>query len=244
MKFLVPTISIALFLLLFSIAPSFAAEGYSEVEPNDSVDIADTVDGFIIQGSFSKGDNDDWFVLNGQEGENPSLAVVFDGEAMELNWEVYSDDDVVESMTGDGSPESVTVDVPGTCYVHVWRVRGKGDYTFAISNPDCMGADEQEPNDEEILADETSEPVINGYLCPSDNDWYSITSLSGNTTFTLSFDDETVEPDWEIYNDSEVVASSEEYGSPDTLTARITGDCYIHVWAYSGEGEYKIKVED
>jgi hypothetical protein len=248
MKITLSALAAIVFLMLFMIVPSLAAEGVNEVEPNDTVDTADSVTGFTIQGSIGKNDTDDWFMLDGQEGEMPSFVIVFDVETMEVDWEIYSDDEVVASGEEDGSPETISdVDVPGTCYIHVSRVSGKGDYTILISNPDCQGDDEVEPNDEYDLADDVTDigSKINGWACENDNDWYLVRDLGDDVDFTITFNADEVEVDWEIYDDTDTqVAEGTEWGSPETLNADIDGDCWIHVWWYSGAGEYAIKIKE
>jgi hypothetical protein len=240
--------AMAIMLLLFVIAPAFALAGGSEVEPNDTRAQADSIDGLTIDGAINERDHDDWYVLQGQEGTNPTFTMTFDADTLEVDWEVFSDDEAVATQSAWGSPDSVAVQVPGTCYIHVWWWSGSGDYSIdiepAAEGDDCAGASEVEPNDSKDLADLIDGMEIKGYMCENDEDWYKLDGQEGtNPTFTLSFDAEGLEMDWEIISDDEVIQSMTDYGSPEEITARVPGTCYLHIWWWSGEGPYKVKIE-
>jgi hypothetical protein len=183
-------------------------------------------------------------VLEGQEGTNPSFTMTFDADTLEVDWEVISDDEVVASRTDYGSPDSVTCEVPGTCYIHVWHWSGEGEYRIEINSDACQGDDEVEPNNDKDLADSIDGLEIDGYACANDEDWYVLEGQEGrNPTFTMTFNDEDLEVDWEVYSDDEVVASMTDWDSPEDVTCRIPGTCYIRVWWWEGEGDYKIEIE-
>jgi hypothetical protein len=249
MRIFLSIISMAFLLVIFAMAPAIAREGPDENEPNDTMAQADSIDGLTIEGKIDERDHDDWYVLEGQEGTNPTFTLTFDEDNLEIDWEIYSGEEVVATMSDWGSPESTTVEVPSTCYIHVWWWSGSGDYTIDIepadtTSTDCAGEDEVESNDTKDLADSISGLEINGYACENDDDWYVLEGQEGaNPTFTMTFDEDTLEIDWEIYSGDEVVASALDWGSPDELSAEVPGTCYIHVWWYSGEGEYKIEIE-
>lgn len=234
----------AVLLLLFTNAPALAKEGSDEVESNNTKDLADSIDGFVIHAEMDENDSDDWFVLGGQEGTSPSFTIDFDDEEMEVDWEIYSDDDVVATSSEYGAPEILTANVPGTCYIHVWYWSGEGEYTITIETGACAGESEVEPNNEKNLADSVDGLEIKGYACEDDEDWYVLEGQEGREpTFTMRFDDEALEVDWEVLSDDEVVASMTEWDSPEDITVEVPGTCYIHVWWWDGEGDYTIEIE-
>jgi len=102
-------------------------QGVDEVEPNDTIDAADSIRWDMIEAWVCENDSD-WFVLTGQEGSRPTFELRFDDEKIEVDWAIYSDDSMVYNGTGYGSPETVTCEVPGTCYIHVWQYSGEGPY--------------------------------------------------------------------------------------------------------------------
>ncbi|MCK4720483.1 hypothetical protein KAU08_07480, partial [bacterium] len=64
-------------------------EGYDEVESNDDWDLADLITGFEIEG-YACVDDDDWFVLDGQEGYFPYIELEYDDDECDIDLEVYS----------------------------------------------------------------------------------------------------------------------------------------------------------
>ncbi|MCX6644933.1 MAG: hypothetical protein NTY09_01030, partial [bacterium] len=111
---------VALALLFFALAPAVAQEGPDENESNDTMNTADSIDGLTIDGEIGRqGDQDDWFVLQGQEGYNPTFTLTYNVDDCDVDMEVYSDDEVIGSLTSTGSPDSGEFEVPGTCYLHV-----------------------------------------------------------------------------------------------------------------------------
>ena len=108
------------------------------------------------------------------------------------------------------------------------------------------GSDELEPNDAPELADIESGYVIHGNigLDGDTEDWFLLSGQEGAyPIFTMSFDDEAVEVDWEVWSGDVVVGSSMDYGSPESLFCEIPGTCTIHVWLWEGQGEYQIEIE-
>jgi hypothetical protein len=234
----------AILLLLLSIAPALAKEGRDEVESNNTKDLADSVDGFVIHAEIDENDSDDWFVLQGQEGTSPSFTIDFNDDELEVDWEIYSDDDVVATSSEYGAPETLTANVPGTCYIHVWHWSGEGDYTITIETGACAGDSEREPNNDKDLADSIDGLEIQGYACENDHDWYVLGGQEGREpTFTMRFDDEALEVDWEVLSGDDVVASMTDWDSPEHTTVEVPGTCYIHVWWWEGEGDYTIEIE-
>jgi len=232
-------------------------EGPDEVESNDTYDVADLIEGSTIEGYACEGD-DDWFVLNGQEGYNPTFTVTYDTRDCDIDVEVYSgsgrDRDLVGSLSSTDSPDSQTFNVEDTCYLHVFAYDGEGDYTIDIeaestgghhsNNSDCEGYDEVEPNDTENAADSIDSLTIEGYACPDDVDWFVLTGQEGrNPSIRLSYDDDECDIDLEIYSDDEYVGSLTSTSSPDEDDFRIPGECWIKVYCYDGEGDYTIDIE-
>ncbi|MCX6647605.1 MAG: hypothetical protein NTY09_14780 [bacterium] len=247
MKLFISAIAALFLLALLIIAPAFAGEGTDEVESNNSKGTADSITDFVIEGNMDEDDAEDWYVLNGQEGLNPTFTIYFDAEELEVDFAVYSDDEMIDQALEWGTGDSITCEVPGTCYIKVWWWEGEGDYTITI-NPKplkCEGDDEIEPNDDVDNADYIESALeINGYICEDDDDWFQLGGQEGtNPTFTISFDDEECEIDFEVYSDDEVVGSATGFGTDESVTCEVPGTCYVHVYHWDGEGEYTIDIE-
>jgi hypothetical protein len=230
--------------------------GPDEVESNDTKDVADVIDGTMIEG-YACEDDVDWYVLEGQEGYNPTITLTYDDNGCDINLDVYSDRDLVASLTGTDSPDSDSFDIPGTCYLKVYAYDGEGEYTIDIepaeengnhgnhNNQDCQGNDEVEPNDTKTHATSIDGTTIDGYACEDDVDWFKIEGLETHRpTFTLTFDDEECDIDLDVYSDDELVGSLTGTSSPDSDEFRVRGDCYLKVYAYDGEGDYTIEIEE
>jgi len=246
MRTLTSGIALLVILLAFTLIPAIAGEGDDEIESNDTMELADFIDGFTIEGHMDEDDGDDWYILDGQEGYHPTFTILFDDEELEVDFAIYSGEEQVASAVGWGTRESVTADVPGTCYVHVWWWSGEGDYTITIEpgENECEGEDEIEPNDEKELADLIEELEINGYMCEDDVDWFELDGQEGfEPTFTIYFDDEECEIDFEVYSDDELVGGAYGYGTEESVTCDVPGRCYVMVYYWDGEGEYTIEIE-
>jgi len=109
----------------------YTDEDYDEIEPNDEESDADTIDDLDIYGHMEDGDVD-WYKLTGQEGTNPTFTILFDDEEVEMDFRIYSDDEVVGTAAEYGSGESITCEVPGTCYIEIYHWSGEGDYIMLI----------------------------------------------------------------------------------------------------------------
>ena len=247
MKLFFTSITALLLLALLFVVPALAGEGDDEVEPNDEIGLADSIDGFIINGHLDEDDGEDWFVLEGQEGTHPTFTIYFDDEELEVDFAIYSDEELVDSAIDWGSEESLTCAVPGECHVKVWWWEGEGDYIVTI-NPKptkCEGDDEIEPNDDMDSADFIEDALeINGYICEDDDDWFVLDGQEGfNPTFTIYFDDDECEMDFEVYSDDENVGTAAGWGTEESITCEVPGTCYIHVYYWEGEGEYTIEIE-
>ena len=235
-------LAILLGLLLFVVAPAAAVEGESEDEPNDAMEQATSIAGYVIHGSVDEDDADDWFVLEGQEGTNPSFVLYFNDIEVEVDFEVYSDENYVALSGSYGSPDGLVCHVPGICYVHVYRWDNAGDYTIIINDGGPGG--EQEPNDTMDQADRAAGRVLQGSIGGEDpEDWYVLEGQqSVEPVFVFSFDEEALEIDWEVYSGERVVLASDRSGSPEEAACTVPGACYIRVQLKEGEGDYGIKV--
>ncbi len=247
MKIFISTaIGITLFMFLI-LAPAIAGEGPDEIEPNDTMDLADFIDSYYIQGHMDEDDRKDWYVLEGQEGYYPTFTIYFDGDEVEIDWEIYSDDELVEGAYGWDGDESITCEVLGECYIYVYWYSGDGDYEIEIEpeKGECEGEDEIEPNDEADLADYIEEALeIHGYMCEDDEDWFVLGGQEGyEPTFTIFFDGDEVEMDWEIYSDDELVEGAYGWDGDESITCEVPDECFIYIYWWSGEGEYWIEIE-
>lgn len=118
--------------LLALVCTGAYAQSSSEVEPNNSKDLADKVTGMTIRGSLSSTKDVDWFYLTGQEGVKPTFTIRH-ASGIDFDFAVYSDGELIKTCTGTASTDSETVNVPGKCYIKVYSFRGKGAYTITIT---------------------------------------------------------------------------------------------------------------
>ncbi len=249
-----------LVLLTLAIVPALAQEGPDEWESNDEMDLADSIDGFVIEGEIGRhGDEDDWFVLEGQEGYHPRITLYYDEDRCDIDLEVYSGDEYVGSLTSTDSPDSGEFDVPDTCYIHVYIYDGHGDYTIEIEpqgdrdrdrdrdrrpRRDCEGPDEIEPNDTRRNADYIDDWDIEGYACEGDEDWYELGGQEGYYPYIeIWYDSDVCDIDVEIYSDHDLVGSLSAVEAPDGDEFDVPRDCYLRVFSFDGEGEYYIEIE-
>ena len=255
MRTLLSASAVLILLTALAIVPLLAQEGPDENEPTNN-SICDTLyeDQNLVRGEIgAEGDHDDWFSLSGT-GINNTLTLTFDPKKVEIDWEIiddgkdpdyWDDRDPVNLayLTNFGSPETVTVQTFGHCLVHLWAYSGQGSYTISLGKSKCQGLDEVEPNDTKDQANPAGHDIIEGSVCAGDNDWYVIYGRENEYwSLTLNFDATETEVDWEIYSDDRKVATGTNYGSPDTISCDVPGKCYIHVWQFSGEGEYMISL--
>ncbi|HDS30382.1 MAG TPA: hypothetical protein ENN67_04990 [Firmicutes bacterium] len=247
MKITYSVFAILALLFLFTILPAVAGEGDDEVEPNDTKALADTITGFVIRGHVDEDDPDDWFRLDGQEGTFPQFTIFFNDEEVEVDFEVYSDNDLVQVVQEYGSGESVKLNIPGECFIHVYLWSGEGDYRIEIEpeGGNCAGDSEIEPNDEKDLADLIEEDLqINGYACEGETDWFVLDGQEGyNPEITLIYNDKLCDIDLIVYSDDEEIGGLVGVESPDSDVFEIPGTCYIKVTAFSGSGTYTIIIK-
>lgn len=140
-----------LYMLLVIVAfvmPNFAF--VQEVEPNDSPGTADRITGLTIYGNIAYPGDVDWFILQGQEGSNPSFFIYHD-PSIDLDFEVYSGSSLVGRATGVNSGDGIACYVPGRCHVKVYSARGAGNYTINI-NPGSS----QQPQERVVYVDRPS----------------------------------------------------------------------------------------
>jgi len=255
MRTVLASLSIAIILSILILTPALAQEGPDEIESNDTMVLSDFIDGFVIEGEIgADGDEDDWFVLDGQEGYYPTITLYYDNEVCDIDLDIWSDDQVIGSLSSVNSPDSGSFHVPDICYLHVYVYDGSGEYRIEIEPSDsssldrCEGDDEVESNNERDLADYIEEEdgslEINGYACVDDEDWFMLDGTEGyNPTITLIYDYEICDIDLEIYSGDDYVGSLVDVESPDSDEFEVPDVCYLRVMAYDGEGQYTILIE-
>jgi hypothetical protein len=254
MRLILSVSAVIALLTALSITPLFAQATYIENESDyDGSHYQYPDEGQnLLSGHISyENDVDDWYSLPGT-GVNTTLTLTFNPAEVEIDWEVIDDghdpdywDDqesrTLATLTNYGSPESVTIQTFGHCVIHLWAYSGEGNYTINVGEVTCQGEDEFEPNDTQFYASPAPYDMVAGHVCPGDSDWYFIEGREGEYwSLTLNFDPTEVEVDWEIYSDDQRVAVETNYGSPDILSCDVPGTCYIHVWQFTGAGDYRI----
>ena len=230
----------------------------SEREPNNTKNLADGVAGYTIYGRISTSKDVDWFVLNGQEGTNPTMTIRH-ASGIDIDFEVFSGDSSVGTCSGTSPTDSRTFNVPGKCYVKVWGFRGTGSYTITI-NPSggavdnggndggydgggYSGSDERESNNTKELADGINDLEINGAIGGSgDVDWFVLNGQEGsNPTFTI-YHDSSIDVDFEVYSGDTSVGTCSGTQSGDSRTFQVPGRCFVRVWGFRGTGAYRIVI--
>ena len=261
MKRLVTLSVITLLVLVFGTVAN-AGQGPSEREPNNTKALADPISGYTISGKLDANDTTDWYKLNGQEGTRARFTISH-SSSVDFDFQVYSGDTVVGTATGTGSSDSITCNIPGVCYVKVYRFRGSGSYTITIrpesgggydngndggnsgdnGGNNAGGSDERESNDTKSLADSISGLSIDGSIGnSSDVDWFVLNGQEGvNPTFTITHDASN-DFDFEVYSGDTSVGTALGISSGDSVTCNVPGKCYIKVWSSHGTGWYRITI--
>ncbi|HEX9744810.1 MAG TPA: hypothetical protein VGB30_05230 [bacterium] len=261
MRTALPALAAIVLFSFFIISPIIAQEGPDEMESNDTMDLADEIDSLYFEGEIGyRNDQDDWFLLGSDlTGSNFEVTLTYDDDRCDIDLEVYSGDEYVGSLTSSSSPDSDEFHVPHECYIHVYIYEGSGEYQIEINpagrgrdrdrdsnrnrNGSCEGADEVEPNDDQDSADYISGLEINGYACSEDDDWYYLDGQEGEyPSITLRYDDNDCDIDLEVYNDDWYTGGLSSTESPDSDNFSVDGVCYIHVYAYDGEGDYTVEI--
>lgn len=246
-----PVISIvAGILLLLFLSPVAGQEGLDEWEPNDQRLLADEITGFMIEGEIGGSeweDMEDWYILTGQQGNSTEFILTHNPDLLDLAVEIYSGEILIATLPDFDDTNAITAEVPDPCIICVMALEGSGCYSIAINPLDpgvrCEGDSEEEPNDEQMLADPISQPVIEGYACREDNDWFKLEWLEeGPATVNLIYDDTAVDIDCLVYSNDLLLGVMDETSSPDSFELEITGDIYLYVYAFEGEGAYSIEI--
>jgi len=217
-----------------------------EREPNDQKSQADRIakTQYEINGTIANAGDVDWFALDGQEGNHPTF-VITHAPSVDFDLEVYSDNNSVGRATGSNSPDRVTCDVPGKCFLKVWSCRGTGEYQIEIQPQQAANTDEREPNNEKGQADEiaNNKMTIHGTIDrPGDVDWFALKGQEGNNpTFTIIHDN-SVDFDIEIYSDENQVGRATGVNSGDSVTCNVPGNCFVKVWSSRGTGRYEVRI--
>ncbi len=163
MKAAFPATLIVLLLTFAVLVPAIAQEGATEWEPNDRRRDADVISGFRIEGEIGRrGDDDDWFVLQGQEGSNATFTIWYDDDTCDIDFEVYSNRNLVDSADGVASPDSVTCRIPGECFIHVFVYDGYGEYTIEIDPRESVGEGVDGGNLHGLLSSDTVDVEVSG----------------------------------------------------------------------------------
>lgn len=215
-----------------------------EREPNNQKNQADSITGTELRGAISHSGDVDWFVLNGQEGSNPTFMIEH-APGVDFDFEVYSNHQRVGHATGSRSGDSVTCHVPGRCYIKVYSARGSGGYRITWGGH--MQSDEREPNDNRGQADRIPQGKfdINGVISnASDVDWFQLSGQEGsNPTFIIEHAAGS-DIDFEVYSGDDVVGRATGSSSGDSVTCNVPGTCYIKVWgAGNAAGPYHIRIQ-
>lgn len=213
----------------------------SEIEGNNVRALANRTRSMTLTGRLGEGDDDDWFVLEGQEGHEPSISITH-GARMNFDFEVYSDTILAGRARGAGTTDSISCNVPGRCYIHVIRVSGSGSYTVNIVR-DGGSYREQEPNNDRSMANLTRNLVIEGSLSAEDGeDWFELGGQEGTSpSFTIRHDAQS-NFDFEIYNNDVLACRALGTGPTETVRCQVPGRCFVRVWRVTGSGNYTLTV--
>ncbi len=224
---------------------------YSEQEPNDDRSMANLVRNLVIDGSLSADDTDDWFELNGQEGTAPTFTLRH-GQNANFNFEVFSGDVLVCRGTGTGTTETIRCNVPGRCFVHVWRVSGEGNYTLTIEpnrpqpiqqRPMSATGMEMEPNNTRETATFTRSMLLQGQLSENDTeDWFELAGQEGTMPAFIINHAPDANFDFEVFSDGNLVCRATSTGPTESIRCAVPGRCFIRVWRVSGAGNYTIQI--
>lgn len=243
-----PLVSVIPWVLMFLfICPAMGQEGLSEWEPNDRRVLADEITGFLIEGEIGNEDFDDWYVLTGQQGNQTEFTVSYVMEELALEIEIYSGETLIHSLAAQESGEIMALEVTDPCFLHIAAISGTGKYQVEIKPIDkatfCEGESEAEPNDERELADIIDQSAISGYACEGDDDWFMLEGpIEDKLTVTLTYDDNWHDIDCLVYSDETLLGVLDDTSSPDSCEIEVTGDVYLYVYAFEGEGEYLLEI--
>ncbi len=230
--------------------PSAYAMDGGEREPNNDRSSATMTRSLNLTGSLNEADTTDWFVLGGQEGTRPAITITHDAGA-NFDFEVFSDETLAGRATGTSSPDTITCDVPGRCYIRVWRVSGSGNYSIRIepnrrqaAGPQYeSGGREREPNNDRSSATPVGAVSITGTLDANDtDDWFVLAGQEGTRpTFAISHD-QGANFDFEVFNNDALAGRATGTGPTDSITCEVPGRCTVHVWRVSGSGNYTLRI--
>jgi len=239
-------------LIMFPMFLSFAVHaGDFDTDAGNYKEYAVPIDGFTIEGSVGEGDDfADWYVLAGQEGEEPKFSLVYDSDSYDIDLRIYSDDTMTGSLASRISPDTNFFILTGTCYLEVTAFDGSGPYEIVIndggaeSGMDCAGPDEIEPNDSRRDASEIENLTFDGVICENDIDWFIMTGQEGvNPIITLNYDPTSCDIDLVVYTDYTVSNTLSSVSSPDSENFNVPGTCWIKVFSWTGAGEYSVTIE-
>jgi hypothetical protein len=216
-----------------------AAQGAGEREPNDTRESADKVTELALDGQLTGEDGEDWFRLGGQESTFASFTIVHDADN-DFNFEVFNDMASVAHARGSGSSDTVSCDIPGTCYVRVYRVSGSGPYTVIITPG---GSAEKEPNNTAEDAGQVASTSIFGEIeNAGDVDFYALAGQEGFNAIYTIFHGADNDFNIEVFNDGVSVGRAVGNRSGDTMTAEHPGRVSLRIWSTRGSGWYLVRI--
>lgn len=227
--------------------------GGAEIEPNNVMTMANIIPRTetSFQGRLDAKDTEDWFELSGQEGTNPWVTIVHDRNC-NFDFEVYNNNVLVGRATEPLTTDSIQCNVPGSCYIRVWRVSGAGNYTIQVYNASDQNTAQpspyipergQEPNNERQQATYIQRMVIRDQLDEYDSvDWFALNGQEGDyPNFTLVHEAGS-NFDFEVYSDQNLIGRANSTTGQDTFSGHVPGRCYLRVWRVSGSGSYTILI--
>ncbi|MCX7679216.1 MAG: serine protease [Spirochaetes bacterium] len=221
---------------------------FAEQEPNNDRTMANLVRNLIIEGSLSNDDSEDWFELNGQEGTVPTFTIRHNSNA-NFDFEVFNGDALACRAIGTGSSDTIQCNVPGRCFVRIWRVNGEGNYTFTIhpNRPQQRTANttglEVEPNNTRETATLTSAMLLQGNLSQNDaDDWFELSGQEGVMPAFIIEHGADANFDFEVFSNENLACRATAPTPTESIRCSVPGRCFIHVWRVSGEGSYVIRI--
>jgi len=234
-------------LLLFVLCAMFVCPIVTwaqEVEPNGQKSLADPIADLTIRGNISGPNDIDWFVLLGQEGDQPDFTINHAGN-VDFDFEVFNNDTSVGRATGSNSGDSIHCQIPGRCYVKVWSARGTGAYTINIrpTHPRPFVSDEREPNDIKAQADLVKDLIIAGSISKlGDVDWFVLNGQEGSQPKFVIHHPAAADIDFEVFSNDVSAGKALGSKSGDSIQCKVPGKCHVKVWSAKGTGIYSIRI--
>lgn len=237
-----------------SSSSSVDKEAYKEQEPNDHYLSPNKVSELVIIGSISDKEDKDQFELLGQQGNQPTFTLEHSDDA-NFDIKVYSNNEKVAGSTAMKSPDIVKADVPGTCLIMIYSLRGTGDYKLTITSgtnsaplkaqiDENQGkSSEKEPNDFNNPTPFTGEIIYGQIENSTDEDWYLVSlPTESEKTFAI-YHDPANDFDFEIHTDTGILATVMSAETGDSRKIKVPSTFKIKVWKGKGTGWYRIEIK-